>query len=134
MKSRKITKVITIFVNLLPIRSRPPTDFETHQTEKNTWYIIQIQHVCTAQFDVSFQFSYISYISYRAVSSFEGVFTISLAFLEKLPNHIFCYHRPRIIHQFITIFIYYHLDFCHYHEPDFITILVTLEYHLATLT
>ena len=42
--------------NLSVIRSRPvqtQTDFEAQQIEENTWYIIQMQHVCTAQFDVS---------------------------------------------------------------------------------
>ena len=60
-----------MIVNLLPIRSRPATNIETHQTENNTWCIIQIQHVRTVQFDVSFQFSYISYRERRqALSDF----------------------------------------------------------------
>ena len=34
LKSRKMTKFITIIVILLPIRSSPPTDFESHQFEE----------------------------------------------------------------------------------------------------
>ena len=93
LKSRRITKFITMIVNSLLIRSRHPIDFEAHQIETNIRYIVQIQRNNCTIIDDSCQFSYISYIYSRERCQAPSEFLQFhyLPFLERLPNHIFRY-------------------------------------------
>ena len=117
---RKITKFITMIVHLLLIRSTSPTDFETHQINRNTWYIISMHYICTVQFDVTFQFLFNSHIYSRERCQVPSEFLQFLYhFWKDYQINFFC-HRPR----FITINHLFPFSFCHYHERDFITILI----------